>query len=153
MPPDVFLVLASSGIAFVASLMFFVSDDPPERCVVDPSLWTTFALPPLRSPPAPPPLPRGRLARLPVNSDAYGYETSVGGTRYRMRLSYERENGQWLMDLDYEPLADSPALRIEGAADDAPLHGSGQVHDLRWHGKAGIARRAHARWRKPPADA
>ena len=152
MPPDVFLVLASSGIAFVASLMFFVSDDPPEQYVEDPRLWTTFALPPVRRT-SPPPLPRARPARLPVVSDGYGYETQVGGTRYRMRLSYERENGQWLMDLDYEPLADSPALRIEEAADNSPLHGSGQVHDLRWHGKAGIARRAHAQWRKPPADA
>ena len=27
MPPDVFLVLASSGLTFVASLLFFVSED------------------------------------------------------------------------------------------------------------------------------
>jgi hypothetical protein len=151
MPPDVFLVLASSGIAFVASLMFFVRDDPPERYVDDPRLWTSFSLPPLRASQQPPPLPRS--PRLPAEADGYGYQTQVGGTRYRMRLSYQRENGQWQMDLDYEPLADSPALRIDETSEGGALHGSGQVNDLRWHGKAGIARRAHARWSKPPADA
>ncbi|MHB8877964.1 MAG: hypothetical protein ACYC8T_30075 [Myxococcaceae bacterium] len=153
MPPDVFLVLASSGIAFVASLMFLVSDDPVKPSFDDPRLLTSFTLPPLRTPPSPPPLPRGRAPRLPVVDDGYGYEASIGGTHFRMRLSLDRQTGGWLVDVDYEPLADTPALRIDEGSESGPLHGSGQVNDLRWNGRAGIARRAHARWRKPPADA
>ncbi len=151
MPPDVFLMLASSGIAFVASLMFFVSDDPVPAHLDGSGPLMTYVLPPLRDRLSPPPLPV-RSNRRTAAGDAYGYEAALGGTRFRMRLTYEQAAGDWLVDIDCEPLADSPASRLDELAL-PPTEAPGVVHDLRWHGRAGIARRRHGQWRKPPADA
>jgi hypothetical protein len=134
MPPDVFLVLASSGLTLVASLMFFVSDDPPppER-IVEPKDEVTFCLPPKRM--RPPPLPR---RHTPLNIMI----TTVQG-----QLTLRPQGDEWLMTLDAVPLADSPAVQVHGE------DGGGAVHDLRWHGKAGLVRPLRQQWKQKPGRA
>lgn len=55
MPPDVLLVLASSGITLVASLLFFVSEDCEPVQIQ--GIPVQFCLPPKRPLAVPPPLP------------------------------------------------------------------------------------------------
>jgi hypothetical protein len=134
MPPDVFLVLASSGITFVASLLFFVSDElaPVEKQL--PSV--DFCLPPSR-PHAPPPLPVMPECAVDVSTDALH---SV--------MTFKPQGDEWVITLDTVPLADMPAMQVRDGKD-----GVGSVHDLRWHGKAGVARAVRRTWKQKPGQA
>lgn len=134
MPPDVFLVLASSGITFVASLLFFVSEDAPPKEVERPHV--AFCLPPTRKK-APPPLPVMPECAVDVSTAALH---SV--------MTLRPQGDEWLVTLDTAPLTDMPALQLRGNHE-----GSGSVHDLRWHGRAGVARPTHRTWKQKPGRA
>jgi hypothetical protein len=141
MPPDVFLALASSGLTLVASLMFFMSDEeaPPER-PLSPKDEVAFCDPPRRQlrAAAPPPLPR--LAQEACIVDVS--TPTVGGL-----LTLRPQGDTWLVTLESVPLADSPAVQVHGT------DGVGTVHDLRWHGRAGLTRPVRRQWRQKPGQA
>lgn len=135
MPPDVFLVLASSGLTLVASLMFFVSDEKPPREPAGPLV--DFCLPPLRHRAAakPPPLPQAR------RDDAVRIRApEVHGT-----FTLQPSGNEWVVTLDAAPLADTPAVRA--------TDGLGAVHDLRWNVQAGIPKAVRRQWRLKPGRA
>ena len=138
MPPDVMLLLASSGLTFVASLMFLVRDEaPPPVEVDDPRLHLDFCLPPLRQQQGPPP--------LPVRPDcAVNLSTPALQTVMTMRMT---DGDEWLVTLECVPVPDSAALQVRGT------DGVGAVTDLRWHGKAGLARPTKRQWRQKPGRA
>ncbi len=131
MPPDVFLMLCSSGIAFVASLLFFVSDErpPPERAGGE---WVTYRLPPLRP-----------------KEVRWSIDYSGGLSHCRMTLMCV--DGEWRVALEAEPMADAPARQVTEAG--GVLRTVGAVHDLRWHGRAGLATSARGVWKPPTARA
>ncbi len=138
MPPDVMLLLASSGLTFVASLMFLVSDDaPPPPEVDDPRLHLSFCLPPLRLQAAPPPLPVP--PDCAVNLSTRGLHSVI-----TMRPV---TRGEWLVTLECVPMNDSAGLQIRGN------DGVGAVTDLRWHGKAFVARMTKRQWKQKPGRA
>ncbi len=56
---------------------------------------------------------------------------------------------EWVVTLDVAPLRDVPALRV--SADGREL--GGQVHDLRWDGRAGVARATRRVWKQKPGRA
>jgi hypothetical protein len=134
MPPDVFLVLASSGITLVASLMFFVSDDLPPRELELPAV--SFCSPPPR-PAAPPPLPMQPECAVDVSTPA------VHGV-----LTLKPQGDEWVVTLDTAPMTDVPARQVD--ADGEIL---GTVHDLRWHGRAGVAKATRRSWKQKPGQA
>lgn len=137
MPADIFLVLASSGITLVASLMFFVAEEaPPAERPVDPRDELTFCVPPTRGPRAqPPPLP-------PAAQTPSVELPALGGV-----LTLRPLGDEWLVTLDTVPLADAPAVQVRG------VDGVGQVHDLRWHGRAGLERPVRRQWKQKPGRA
>jgi hypothetical protein len=128
MPPDVFLVLASSGLTLVASLLFFVSDDapPPERDDEARSL-VSFCLPPRRRQ-QPPPLP-SRDCEVAVSSGA------LHGV-----VTLRPQGEDWVVTLETTQVDDTP-------------EGVGAVHDLRWHGQAGVVRGRTRSWKQKPGRA
>jgi hypothetical protein len=134
MPPDVFLALASSGISLIASLMFLVVP-PPRRPEPDddPRFYVPFMLPPLRS--TPPPLP-SRECRVDLSQPAL---------HAVMELKLKGE--EFEVTLHCAPRADAAALQVNGA------RGLGAVSDLRWHGKAGLARATQGKWKLKPGQA
>ena len=134
MPPDVFLVLASSGLTFVASLMFFVSKDvaPVEKETAP----VAFCLPPTRNK-APPPLPV--MPECAVN---------LSNAVLHSVMTLKPHGDEWVVTLDTVPMADMPALQVREDGD-----GVGSVHDLRWHGKAGVARATRRTWKQKPGQA
>lgn len=138
MPPDVFFALASSGITLVASLLFFVSDDrPPRQIAVGPAL--DFCLPPVRAGnvrPAPPPLPVTPECLVAVSTPA------LQGT-----MTFRPSGDEWSITWESVPLADSPAVSLEGGEI------GGAVHDLRWSGRAGMLRPTHQTWKQKPGRA
>lgn len=133
MPPDVFLVLASSGISLVASLLFLVSEDAP-RARQGPTV--TFCTPPSR-PHGPPPLPA-----LP--------ECTVGVSTQALHgvMTLKLQGDEWLVTLETTPLSDTPATRVRQGRE-----AGGAVNDLRWHGEAGLARAGRRSWRQKPGRA
>lgn len=138
MPPDVMLLLASSGLTFVASLMFLVSDEkPPKQERDDPRLHVNFCLPPLRMQGGPPPLPA--RPDCAVNLSTAGLHSVM-----TMRPTGDDE---WLVTLECVPVPDSAALQVRGN------DGVGSVADLRWHGKAGLARPTKRQWKQKPGRA
>ncbi len=138
MPPDVMLLLASSGLTFVASLMFLVSDEaPPPLEVDDPSQHVPFCLPPLRLQHGPPP--------LPVRPDC-AVNVSTTGLHSVMTMR-PTDGDEWLVTLECVPVPDSAALQVRGN------DGIGAVADLRWHGKAGLAKATKRQWRQKPGRA
>lgn len=137
MPPDVLLALASSGLTLVASLMFLVSDDTPMPDAEDPLNQVAFCLPPQRARAQPPPLPASPECAVPVRTAA------VEGV-----LTLKLQGDEWLVTLDYAPMADVPALALDENGE-----GTGAVHDLRWHGKAGVARAVRRSWKQKPGQA
>lgn len=137
MPPDVMLLLASSGITFVASLMFLVSDEsPPPEEIDDPRTHVRFCLPPLRMQGGPPPLPP--RADCAVNVSTAGLHSVM-----TMRPSGD----EWIVTLECAPVPDSAALQVRGS------DGIGAVSDLRWHGRAGLAKPTKRQWRQKPGRA
>jgi hypothetical protein len=136
MPPDVLLVLASSGLTLVASLLFFVSDDRPPLVSDGPPV--SFCLPPQRARPVvlPPPLP------VPVEC-----AVDVSTRSLHSVMTLKPEGDEWVMTLDMAPVDDMPAVRVEGT------HGVGQVNDLRWTHKAGYVRATQRQWKVKPGRA
>lgn len=136
MPPDVFLLLASSGISLVASLLFFVSDDRPilerEAAPEDLEPLVDFCLPPQR----PPPLPPGRSVGFDVSTP------QVAAT-----LTLKPRGDEWELQLTCTPRGDAPLVQVDG-----PDVG-GQVTDLRWHQRAGAVRSTQKQWRIKPGRA
>lgn len=139
MPPDVFLALASSGITLVASLLFFVSEDrPPREVEIDPENQVTFCLPPHGS----------RVAPLPPPLPAADCELTVASPAFAGALTLRHVRGEeWTVSFERTPLADSPAVRI---ADGEP---GGPVHDLRFHGQAGVVKATKVSWKQKPGRA
>ncbi len=135
MPPDVFLLLASSGITLVASLLFLVSDDRPPRVVDDPRLWVSFCDPPVFLG-RPPPLPRKQDCSVNVSTP------TLQGL-----LTLRPSGDEWVVTLDTQPRDDSAALQVRGQ------DGFGAVSDLRWHGRAGLAKPMRRTWRQKPGQA
>lgn len=136
MPPDVFLVLASSGLTLVASLLFFVSDDPPVREAASPGPQLSFCVPPRRGRPItvrPPPLPAQPECAVAVSTP------SLHGV-----MTLKPQGDEWVVTLETAPMADMPASRLSAR---------GAVHDLRWHGKAGVGKAARRSWRQKPGRA
>jgi hypothetical protein len=139
MPPDVLLLLASSGLTLVASLMFLVSEErPPFEREDDPRLHVRFCLPPLRLQHGPPPLPA--RADCAVN-------LSTAGLHSVLTMRPAVGNDEWLVTLECAPVPDSPALQVRGS------DGTGAVTDLRWHGRAGLAKPTRRQWRQKPGRA
>ena len=134
MPPDVFLVLASSGITLVASLLFFVSQDTAPLEQDTPPVG--FCLPPMRKK-APPPLPV--MPECAVN---------LSNAVLHSVMTLKPQGDEWVVTLDTIPMADMPALQVLGDGD-----GTGSVHDLRWHGRAGVARATRRTWKQKPGQA
>lgn len=139
MPPDVLLALASSGLTLVASLMFLVGDGPLEEAPDDPRNHVAFCLPPARArpQPRPPPLPSSPECTVSVRTPA------VEGV-----LTLKPQGDEWVVTLDWAPMADVPALALNEHG-----KGAGAVHDLRWHGKAGVARPVRRTWKQKPGQA
>ena len=129
MPPDVFLVLASSGITLVASLLFFISEESPPPKIVGPQV--AFCLPPTRK--APPPLPVMPECAVDVSNSAIH---SV--------MTFKPVGDEWVVTLDTRPVTDVPAAQVSGGTT------VGQVNDLRWHGSAGLARSTRRSWKQKP---
>lgn len=134
MPPDVFLVLASSGITLVASLLFFVSED--REPVQIQGIPVQFCLPPRRPLPLPPPLP------VPLEC-----AVDVSTVSLHSVMTLKPQGEEWVMTLDMIPVCDTPAVRVEGE------HGVGQVNDLRWNNKAGYVRPTQRQWKVKPGQA
>lgn len=147
MPPDVLLMLASSGITLVASLMFFVSDDAPPAIADDPRNHVTFCLPPLRQsvralPVAqPPPVPSLEPTPPPLPECKVDVSNPMLASVMTLKPA---SNEEWVLTLECAPQADSAALQIRGK------DGVGAVTDLRWHGKAGLARTTKRQWKMKP---
>lgn len=134
MPPEVMLLLASSGLTFVASLMFLVHEETAPVEVDDPRLYVNFCLPPLRLSYGPPPLPSRLDCAVKVSTPGL---LSV----LTMRPA---DGDEWFVTLECVPVPDSAALQVRGN------QGVGAVSDLRWHGKAGLARPTKRQWRQKP---
>ncbi len=134
MPPDVLLVLASSGITLVASLMFFVSEDREPAVVPGPPV--AFCLPPRVPGASPPPLPG------PVQCSV-----DVSTSSLHSVMTLRPQGDEWVMTLDMAPVRDMPAVRVEGE------HGIGQVNDLRWNSRAGYVRATQRQWKVKPGRA
>lgn len=132
MPPDVLLVLASSGISFIASLMFFVSDEATPTDKPGPEM--AFCARPGRQAPVPPPLPVQPECAVAVSV------TSV--------MTLRPQGDEWVVTLDSIPMADVPALRVKDGKEIG-----GVVHDLRWDGAAGLARSTRRTWKLKPGRA
>jgi hypothetical protein len=127
MPPDVFLVLASSGITLVASLLFFVSDDPEP--VPLPEAPVSFCLPPKRFVRCPPPLPSPPACAIRWSTEV---TSSV--------LTLKPEGDEWLLTLETKPLRDTK--------DESRTH----RHDGLIH-QTGSLRRAVRGWKVKPGRA
>ena len=136
MPPDVFLMLASSGITLVASLLFLVSrESPPKEPFDDPRLWVNFCDPPLYLG-RPPPLPKRQECSVSVSTPAL-----------HGQLTLRPSGDEWVVTLETAPLEDSAAMQVRGN------DGFGAVSDLRWHGRAGLAKPVRRTWRQKPGQA
>lgn len=136
MPPDVFLALASSGISLIASLMFLVT--PPARREEpedDPRFHVPFLLPPVRL--KPPPLPPARECNVGLEQSSLNAVVGIKMT-----------GDEFVVTLECAPFADAPALQVDQGG-----RGYGAVTDLRWHGKAGLARSTKSQWKLKPGQA
>lgn len=131
MPPDVFLLLASSGLSLVASLMFFVSDDRPVSDEPKGPLMS-FCLPPLR----PPPLPRSEACSVNVSTP-----------QVAALLTLKPKGEDWELALECAPRGDAALVQVDGA------EVGGVVSDLRWHQRAGVLKSSRKAWKVKPGRA
>ena len=134
MPPDVFLLLASSGITLVASFLYLVDERPPPELPDDPRNHVGYCLPPMRA--KPPPLPRPRFAVVDMSNDL------VRGV-----MTLKPEGSEWLVTLEVEARGDGAALE-ELSPGTLAL-----VSDVRLKGKAELARPSKRMWKVKPAQA
>lgn len=123
MPPDVFLMFASSGISFVASLMFLLQRPAPPKEPTGPEV--TYCLPP----PRPPPLPKVAKERL---------ATAQGS------VELVRDANGWLV-----ALATARASDVVGRS----VASGERVHDLRFGGPAGLRKPGTKPWLVKPGRA
>jgi hypothetical protein len=134
MPPDVFLALASSGISLIASLMFLITPPPrrpdPED---DPRFHVPFMLPPALL--KPPPLPSRECT------------VNVSQASLQAVMQFKLHGDEFVVTLHCAPRADAAALQVTDG------RGVGAVTDLRWHGKAGLARATQGQWKLKPGRA
>ena len=119
-------------------LEFTADISPAARLNEDlPSQHVSFCLPPLRLQHGPPP--------LPVRPDC---AVNVSTTGLHSVLTMRPTDGdEWLVTLECVPVPDSAALQVRGN------DGVGAVADLRWHGKAGLAKPTKRQWRQKPGRA
>lgn len=134
MPPDVFLLLASSGITLVASFLYLVDERPAPEAPDDPKNHVRYCLPPMRV--RPPPLPRPRWAVVDLSNDL------VRGV-----MTLRPEGSEWLVTLEVEARDDGAALEAIGRGSLAA------VNDVRLKGKAELARPSKRVWKVKPAQA
>ncbi len=96
-----------------------------------------FCVPPPRGGGAgamtPPPLPSPPECRVAVG---------LAGT-----MSFRPVGDEWLVTYDSAPLSDAPAAALRGH------EVVGAVHDLRWHGRAGVVKATHTTWKQKPGRA
>lgn len=123
MPPDLFLMFASSGISFVASLMFLLQR--PAEPKEPPAPEVTYCLPPLR----PPPLPKPARERLPTDAGAVELVQDANG---------------WLVALVPSRPDDAVARSVTSG---------NTVHDLRFGGPVGVRRPERKPWLVKPGRA
>ena len=57
------------------------------------------------------------------------------------------QGDEFVVTLECTPHPDAPALQV------ADGRGHGAVSDLRWHGKAGLARTTRSQWKQKPGRA
>jgi hypothetical protein len=140
-------MLASSGLTLLASLLFFVSDErAPHEGPVDPRSLVGFCLPP---PPrlapqsgagavvlSPPPLPQREQLEVPFSTQ-----------RLAGVMTFTPGPDGWDVTLSTTPRADAPAVQVDDET------ATTAVHDLRWHGRAGVASPVTRRWRQKPGQA
>jgi hypothetical protein len=62
-------------------------------------------------------------------------------------LNLRPSGDDWVVTLSTAPISDSAAVQVHGD------QGFGAVNDLRWHGKAGVAKPVSRQWRQKPAKA
>ena len=62
-------------------------------------------------------------------------------------MTLKPDGDDWLVTLDTAPVADMPALQVRDG------EGRGNVHDLRWHGRAGLGRPLRHMWKQKPGRA
>lgn len=134
MPPDVFLLLASSGITLVASFLYLVDERPSPEKPDDPRTHVGYCLPPMRV--KPPPLPRPRWAVVDMSN-----------ARMRGVMTLRPDGSDWLVTLEVE-------ARDDGAALEAIAPGIlAAVSDVRLKGKAELARPSKRVWKVKPGQA
>ena len=134
MPPDVFLLLASSGITLVASFLYLVDERPPPEVPDDPRTHVGYCLPPMRV--KPPPLPRPRWAVVDMSNHL------VRGV-----MTLKPEGNEWLVTLEVEARGDGAAL------EEISPGTLSTVSDVRLKGKAELARPSKRAWKVKPAQA
>ena len=116
--------------------MFFVSEEAPlPEAPHDPRNDVAFCLPPPRA--RPPPLPKV-LRECSVRV----LTTSLSGV-----MTLRPQGDEWVVTLDTAPVTDMPAMQVRGH------EGKGTVNDLRWHGRAGLARPLRHVWKQKPGQA
>ena len=104
MPPDVFLMLASSSLTFVASLLFFVSPEPLPKPRIEEEV--AFCAPPPRA--RPPPLPVAESIRV---------ATTMGV------MSLRPEGDSWVVTYEPNTLASETGATVH----DLRWHGTAAV--------------------------
>ena len=134
MPPDVFLLLASSGITLVASLLYLVDERTPPEVVDDPRSHVGYCLPPMRV--KPPPLPRPKWAVVDMSNE-----------KMRGVMTLRPDGAEWLVTLEVEARDDGTALEFLGPGM------LGAVSDVRLKGKAELVRPTKRAWKVKPARA
>lgn len=134
MPPDVFLVLASGGISFVASLMFLVNGEAAPKEKKGPLV--SFCLPPHRP---------SQLQRQAPELPQHSVDLSTEAMHQVMTVVLV--GGEWVVSLETTPREDMPALDL------GTKEGLGLVHDLRWKPRAGLAKKTRRSWKQKPGQA
>ena len=132
--PKTVRICALLIVAFIA--LPWVSLIPSPAPVEQETPPVAFCLPPARKK-APPPLPV--MPECAVN---------LSNAVLHSVMTLKPQGDEWVVTLDTVPMADMPALQVRDDGD-----GTGSVHDLRWHGRAGVARATRRTWKQKPGQA